>query len=99
MSRIGDAIKAERELCDASQTTLARDARISREYLANIEAGRQLLPPETLLTIANQFMDVDTAEWLWLLLEDLWGEPIADLMKKHVVVTAATARAVRGGEG
>lgn len=83
MSRLGDAIRAERVARGMSQQHVAGVADISRVYLANIEGGRNTPPPRTVLKIANVFPDVDTADWLWRLLSDTWGQPVADLMQRY----------------
>lgn len=88
MSEIGAAIQAERYAAEMTQATLARQAGISRPYLANIERGAQLPATHTLLRIANVFPDVDSAGWLWVLLVDLWGRPNVDAMKARVVFVA-----------
>jgi transcriptional regulator with XRE-family HTH domain len=90
MSRVGDAIRRRRK--DDPRTiavayVLAEYAGISAQYLNDIELGRRLPSVGVLLRIANQFSDVDSAEWLWLLLMDLWGEPIAGVMRRHAALT------------
>ncbi len=89
MSRIGDAIKAERKACGMTIQNLARTTKQPTWLVDAIEDGR-FIPhtAETILDIANVFPDVDTAAWLWLLLADLWGEPIADLMRQHARATS-----------
>jgi transcriptional regulator with XRE-family HTH domain len=88
VSEIGAAIQAERHAANMTQAALARQAGISRPYLANIERGAQLPTTHTLLCIADVFPDVDSAGWLWRLLVDLWGRPIADAMKARVAFIA-----------
>ncbi len=41
---------------------------------------RRIPSVETMLLFANQFSDVDSAAWAWLLLEDIWGESMAMTM-------------------
>lgn len=94
MSKVGDAIRRRRRSVPMASKALAEQARISQQYMTDIELGRRLPPPETLFRIANAFPDVDSAAWLWLLLEDEWGKPIADVMRR-----AAIAATSGDGEG
>lgn len=56
---------------------------ISPQFVNDVKHGRRLPTPDRVLQFASQFSDVDSAEWLWLLLTDLWGEPIAAMMQEH----------------
>jgi transcriptional regulator with XRE-family HTH domain len=90
MSRIGEAIRAECRAAGMTSNGLAEIVTLTPQYVRLIWCGGAIPSMETVLKIANVFPDVDPAAWCWLLLRDLWGEPIADLMKRH-------ARAGDGG--
>src|SRR3954468_9139093 len=85
MTRIGEAIRAERQACRMTLAALSAQAGISRSYTNNIERGHQLPPPRTLLQISNVFPDVDSTAWLWLMLADSWGAEIAKTMRRWAV--------------
>lgn len=102
VSRIGEAIKAEREACGLAVKEVEAATGLPVWVLEIIESGRYTPNDREMLLIANVFPEsVDTGAWYWLLLADWWGEPIADLMRKHATMTVASGRggAVEGGEG
>jgi transcriptional regulator with XRE-family HTH domain len=53
---IGRRIKARREECELSQDDLGKQSGISRQNVANIEAGRQRIQVHTLLAFASTLM-------------------------------------------
>lgn len=85
MSFIGGAVKANRQRAKMTGKALAEQTRLSRQYITDIEMGRRIPPPETVLNIANVFPEVDSTWWLWLLLRDSWGNETAELMRRHAV--------------
>lgn len=89
MSQIGDAIKHTRRQAGLTSRDLAEQVTLTPQYVRLIECGGAVPGLRSVLAVANVFPDVDTAEWLWLLLRDLWGDPIADLMVKHARAMAS----------
>lgn len=89
MSRIGDAIREARQAAGISQKDLAERMDVSAQYLCDMESGKRPVPLFRLLEIANQFPDVDSIAWMWLLAEDLWGKPTVDAMKAWAVAEDA----------
>ena len=95
MSRIGQAIRTRRR-DSMTSSHLAELVTLTPQYVRLIECGGAIPSFVSMLAIANVFPDVDSAEWLWLLLRDLWGDDIADLMVKHARATAgSTAETAR----
>ena len=88
MSRIGDALRRERKACGMILEVLAEQAEISVSYTSEVERGTRIPRPETVLRLANVFPDVDSTAWLWLLLRDSWGDPIAAVMIQHARATS-----------
>lgn len=94
MSFIGAAIRRERLAAGLSPVQCAAQIRfgpgprgghryIATGYLQDVEAGRTLPGPEFVLATANVFPDVDSAEWLWLLLLDMWGSRVTCVMRRQ----------------
>lgn len=82
MTQIGDAIRAERKARGLTLEALADRLGISVVYLSELE--RYKVPNvDRVLDIASELTEVDTAAWLWLLLEDKWGASVADMMRQH----------------
>lgn len=101
MSKVGEAIQAQREVVGWTSRELARRSGFSASFICDVQAGRRDLSPASLLRITNQFTDVDSTSWLWLLAEDLWGAPIVDAMKAYAVAEQREpdAGATTGGRG
>jgi transcriptional regulator with XRE-family HTH domain len=97
MSRVGRAIKAERKACGMTSKQLAEQVTLTPQYIRLIECGLAVPSMETTLKIANVFPDLDSTALLWDLLADLWGQPIAAVMKQHAVAAARPAR--KGADG
>jgi transcriptional regulator with XRE-family HTH domain len=91
MSEIGDAIRRRRKASGLTALALAERLHISPQFVNDIEYGRRLPTPDRVLQFANQWSDVDSAAWLWLLLTDLWGDPIATTMHAWAVQTCRAA--------
>lgn len=85
MTFIGAAIKRERTAAGMTSKQLAERTGLSQQYVGDVQHGRRVPSVETMLKIANVFPDVDSARWLILLLRDLWGAPIVDLISKHII--------------
>lgn len=94
MTRIGDAIRSQRVAVAMQQNELARRAELSPQYVCDIETGKRLPPFDTVLDIANVFPEVDSAAWLVLLLRDLWGSSVVNVMARYFV---AQSRQSQGG--
>ena len=62
---------------------LAGQVRLTPQYVRLIRCGGALPSLDAVLRIANVFPDVDSTAWLWLLLRDQWGDPVADAMQRH----------------
>lgn len=73
---------------------LAAEVTLTPQYVRLIECGNAIPAMPTVLRIANVFPGVESAEWLWVLLTDLWGAEIVDVM-----MVAAQSREQGGGEG
>lgn len=99
MSAIGEEVKLARLRAGMTSKKLSDEIGLSQQYVGDIQYGRRLPSVDTLLVIANVFPDVDSADWLWLLLMDLWGEPVVALMRRHARVTAASEAPGQEGEG
>jgi transcriptional regulator with XRE-family HTH domain len=84
MSYIGEAIKRERKLAGLTSKQLAERTGLSQQYVGDVQFGRRIPTVETMLLFANQFPDVDSAWWAWLLLRDLWGDEIVKVMQRLV---------------
>jgi transcriptional regulator with XRE-family HTH domain len=82
MSFIGGAIRASRKRAGLTGKQMAEQTKFSPQYIGDIEMGRRVPPPETVLAICNLFPDEDPAWWLWLLLRDSWGSEIATTMER-----------------
>lgn len=89
MSRIGAAIREARQAGTMTSAQLAERVTLTPQYIRLIECGGAVPSFRTVLAIANQFPDVDSTEWCFLLLEDLWGKPTVDAMKRWAVVEDA----------
>jgi len=85
MSHIGRAIATERRRAGLTSRRLAELVTLTPQYVRLIECGGAIPAVQTVLKIANQFPDADTAGWLWLLLRDTWGSEIASLMERDAV--------------
>lgn len=83
MTRIGDAIRAERAGHRLTLRDVAQGVGISFTYLSDVERGNRLPRHETILRIAAQFPDVPIATLSWLLAEDLFGAVAVEAMRKH----------------
>ena len=83
MSFIGEAIKRERKLAGLTSKQLAERVNLSQQYVGDVQFGRRIPPVETMFVFANQFPDVDSAWWAWLLLRDLWGDEIVKVMRRQ----------------
>lgn len=83
MSYLGTRIKAVRKVAGLTSAQLAARVQRTPQYLRLIECGGATPSMQTTLALANEFPDEDTAEWLWLLLADLWGPAAVTLMKRH----------------
>lgn len=81
MSRIGAEIKRTRQAAGMTSRHVAEAVTLTPQYIRLVECGGAIPAMETVLRICNLFPDADTAAWLWLLLTDLWGQPVADLMR------------------
>jgi transcriptional regulator with XRE-family HTH domain len=92
VSRIGEKIKHTRLRANMTSKDLAGATLLSEQYVSDLQRGRRLPSLETLLVICNVFPDADSAEWAWLLLEDLWGPAVVALMKKRALVNIDIAR-------
>ena len=89
MTRIGEAIRHERQARGLSLRAVAEPAGISFVYLSEIERGMKLPTHPVVLRIANEFPDADAVGWAWLLTEDLFGAATVEIMRKHAVALAA----------
>jgi transcriptional regulator with XRE-family HTH domain len=98
MSAIGEEVKLARLRAGMTSKQLSDEIGLTQQYVGDIQHGRRLPSVNTLLVIANVFPDVDSADWLWLLLMDQWGEPVVALMRRHARVTAAPAAPGQEGE-
>jgi transcriptional regulator with XRE-family HTH domain len=98
MSHIGEAIHRTRQVHEMSIRKLAREADLSTTFVMDIESGARLPSHETVLKIGNVFVEEDTTAWLWLLLTDLWGQPIANVMREGAAALAASSEQPADGE-
>lgn len=88
-TRIGTAIRAERKACGMTLEVLAEQAGISVSFASDVERGNKIPGPETVLSIANVFPDIDSTAWLWLLLADSWEPDVAETMRAWAVASGA----------
>lgn len=88
MSRIGEAMRAVRTASGLKSREVAEAVALTPQYVRLIECGGAIPSMEATLRIANLYPDVDTAAWLVLLLRDLWGDPVVDLIEQHSVAEA-----------
>lgn len=84
-SRTGDAIREARQAAGMEAKDLASAVGVSPQYMCDLELSHRPVPMFRLFRIANVFPDVDSTAWLWLLLTDLWGQPVVDAMRAHAV--------------
>ena len=82
MSLIGYAISRERVACGMTQKQLSEITEFSPQFVNDVERGRRIPAPETVLRFANVFPSADSAWWLWLALYDQWGHEIAATMRR-----------------
>lgn len=92
MRYIGEAIRRERNRSGLTSNDLAERVTVTPQYIRLVECGGAVPAMKTVLEICNQFPDADSAEWLWLLLQDTWGQPVAEVMRRW----AQTAAGVQG---
>jgi transcriptional regulator with XRE-family HTH domain len=89
MSFIGNALTRERIACKMTQKQLAEITDFSPQFINDVEHGRRIPAPETVLRFANMFPEsVDSAWWLWLALYDTWGPEIAAAMRRFAAAEA-----------
>lgn len=98
MSRLGDALSAALRSSGMTGVEFAERLHISPQFVNDVKHGRRLPTPDRVLQFANQFPDADSAEWLWLLLTDLWGDPIATTMREYVLAAIGVEAARYGKE-
>lgn len=80
MSRIGAEIKRTRQAAGMTSRQVAEAVTLTPQYIRLVECGGAIPAVNTVLRICNLFPDADSAGWLWLLLIDLWGQPVMDMM-------------------
>jgi transcriptional regulator with XRE-family HTH domain len=88
---IGQEVKKLRKTLHMTQRRLAEDASVARASIANLEAGRQRLPLDQLVKIAN-VLNVDYRALLPdpMRLESRSGERVTpDSVRERAPVTAA----------
>ncbi len=93
MTFIGAEIKRTRQAYGMTSKTLAERVTLTPQYVRLIECGGATPSMPTVLAICNQFTDADSAAWLWLLLADLWGPAVVEVMRSAALATPD------GGEG
>lgn len=91
MSYIGEALSREMALHEMTGKQVAEQAGFSEQFISDIRKGRRIPSPDTLFAITNVFTDADTAALLWLVLTDLWGQPIVNVMREWAVKTATSS--------
>lgn len=82
MSRIAQEIKRARRAAGLTSRELAEAVTLTPQYVRLIECGGALPSLDATLKICSQFPDEDSAVWCWALLSDLWGEPVAEMLRR-----------------
>lgn len=82
MTYIGRRIKEARTAAGLSSRQVAEAATLTPQYVRLIECGGATPAMPTVLRICNLFPDEDAADWLWLLLSDLWGPAAVTVMRR-----------------
>ena len=96
MSFIGAEIKRVRKAHGMTSRALAEQVTLTPQYVRLIECGGAVPSMPTALAICNLFPDADSAQWLWLLLADLWGPAAVEVMRAQAAQPGP--RADGGGE-
>ena len=92
MSFIGTEIKRTRKAHGMTSRDVAERVTLTPQYVRLIECGGAVPSMPTVLAICNQFPDADSAEWLWLLLADLWGPAAVEVMRASATRPAPVCR-------
>jgi transcriptional regulator with XRE-family HTH domain len=77
---IGDEIKRTRKAVGMTSRDVATQATLTPQYVRLIECGDATPAMDTMLRICNLFPDADSGYWAWLLIRDLYGEGMFDLL-------------------
>lgn len=80
MTYIGDEIRRTRTRAGMTSKALAEQTKLSQQYVGDVQLGRRLPSMETMLVFCNVFPDADSARWAWLMLTDLYGQPMVDML-------------------
>lgn len=83
MSYIGEEIKRCRNVAGMTSKELAERTGLSQQFVGDVQLGRRTPTMETMLMFCNVFPDADSGRWAWLILRDLYGDDIFDLMWRY----------------
>lgn len=99
MSFIGLAINHARTRAGMSNKALAEQTGLSQQFVGDVQRGQRIPTMETMLLFANVFPDVDSAQWAWYVVRDLYGAPLADLLWGFAVVEEKRRERDRKAQG
>jgi transcriptional regulator with XRE-family HTH domain len=91
MSFIGDEIKRTRLRHGLTSKQLAEATGLSQQFVGDVQHGRRVPTLETMLVFCNVFSDADPGRWAWLVIRDLYGDGMFDLLWKYRDAAARTA--------